>query len=290
MRTTRPEQRSHADREAPDPVTAGGVPAGRSRTKLAVIAWQVGLPVLGVLVTVLVWQWVTWYFEIRPLILPSPLEVARSLRQNWSSTLAHDSWVTTFETLAGFGFGAAGGLLGAGILSSSSALERATLPMVIALNSIPKVAVMPLLVVWFGFGHAPKIAMAATICFFPVMIATMAGLNSTPADLSELVRSLSASRWQHYRKVRIPWALPQIFVGLKLGMVLALIGAVVAELHRPGEGLGSVIQIATATGNMALSFAAIVLLMVISIALFYGIVLLERWLLPWSRETSSVKI
>src|SRR5690606_14910422 len=136
----------------------------------------------------------------------------------------------------------------------------------------------------------PKVAMAATICFFPVMLATMAGLSSTPADLSELVRSLSASRWQHYRKVRIPWALPQIFVGLKLGMVLALIGAVVAEIHRPGDGLGSVILTATATGNMALSFAAIVLLMVISIVLFYSIVLVERWLLPWSRETSSVKI
>ncbi len=286
MRTT--DQRRSADRSGPT-ADSGANPA-RRRLQFSIIAWQVGLPVLGVVVTVVAWQWVTWYFEIRPLIMPSPLAVGEALRDNWSSTLAYDSWVTVFETVGGFAFGAVGGLLGAGILSSSSALERATLPMVIALNSIPKVAIAPLLVVWFGFGHAPKVAMAATICFFPVMLATMAGLNSTPADLSELVRSLSASRWQHYRKVRIPWALPQIFVGLKLGMVLALIGAVVAEIHRPGDGLGSVILTATATGNMALSFAAIVLLMVISIVLFYSIVLVERWLLPWSRETSSVKI
>src|SRR5690606_11211824 len=136
----------------------------------------------------------------------------------------------------------------------------AALPIVVALNAIPKVALAPLLIFWFGLGHAPKIALAASICFFPIMIATMAGLNSTQAGSGARARSLPAPRGLPFVKLRVPWALPQVFVGLKLGPTLAVLGTVVGELTRPRGGLGTVILNSQQTGNTPLAFAAIILL------------------------------
>lgn len=249
---------------------------------------RLGLPLLGVVATVALWQWVCWFFDIRPLYLPSPLSILGAMRRNWESLL-FDTWVTVFETLAGFAVGTVAGLLGALLLAASPSLERATMPLIIALNAVPKVAVAPLLVVWLGYGHAPRITLAATICFFPIMIAALAGLTSTPAELGELARSLTASKWQTFGKVRIPHALPQVFVGLKLGMTLALIGTVVAEINRPGDGLGSVISISMHNVNMSQAFAAIVLLMVLGIGSFYLVVAAERLVVPWARETAATR-
>jgi NitT/TauT family transport system permease protein len=259
---------------------------GRTRPARATLFGQIGLPVLGVVGTVALWWWVTWQFDIRTFWFPSPADVIESMRIN-TKPLVQQSWITIYETLAGFGIGASGGLLLAIALSSLPALQRALLPLIVALNAIPKVALAPLFMVWFGLNHAPKIAMAASICFFPIMIATMAGLGSTPAELGELARSLSATRLQHFLKVRVPWALPQVFVGLKLGMTLALIGAVVAQIARPSGGLGTMILLAQQNANTSLIFAVIVLLTVISVALFYLVVLAERLLIPWARETTD---
>lgn len=265
--------------------TAQPVPT-RLRPTAATLFNRIGLPVLGVVGTIGLWWWVTWYFEIRKFFLPSPADVVESLTTNFEALL-EQSWITVFETLAGFSIGAAAGLLIAVVLSASASLQRALLPIVVALNAVPKVALAPLFMVWFGLYHAPKIAMAASICFFPIMIATMAGLASTPAELGELARSLSATRTQLFLKVRVPWALPQVFVGLKLGMTLALIGAVVAQIARPSGGLGTVILLAQQQAQTSLIFAVIVLLTVISVALFYLVVLAEKLLVPWARETAD---
>jgi NitT/TauT family transport system permease protein len=265
--------------------TAQPVPT-RLRPTAATLVNRIGLPVLGVVGTIGLWWWVTWYFNIRTFFLPSPADVVESLNKNFEALL-EQSWITVYETLAGFGIGAAAGLLIAVALSASGSLQRALLPVIVALNAVPKVALAPLFMVWFGLDHAPKIAMAASICFFPIMISTMAGLASTPAELGELARSLSATRTQVFLKVRVPWALPQVFVGLKLGMTLALIGTVVAQIARPSGGLGTMILLAQQNANTPLIFAAIVLLTVISVALFYLVVLAERLLIPWARETSD---
>jgi len=265
--------------------TAQPVPT-RLRPTAATLVNRIGLPVLGVVGTIGLWWWVTWYFNIRTFFLPSPADVVESLNKNFEALL-EQSWITVYETLAGFGIGAAAGLLIAVALSASGSLQRALLPVIVALNAVPKVALAPLFMVWFGLDHAPKIAMAASICFFPIMISTMAGLASTPAELGELARSLSATRTQVFLKVRVPWALPQVFVGLKLGMTLALIGTVVAQIARPSGGLGTMILLAQQNANTPLIFAAIVLLTVISVALFYLVVLAERLLIPCARETSD---
>lgn len=250
---------------------------------------RVGLPLLGIVGAVACWWFLVAAFDIEALLLPPPQDVVVSL-VDYRQTLLDELWVTLMEVLAGFAAGAAAGLLVATLLVASRTLERATMPLVVGLNAIPKVALAPLLMLWLGLGHGPKIALAASICFFPIMIATMAGLRATPAEFGDLARSLSASRWQTFVKVKVPWALPQVFVGLKLGMTLAVIGAVVAQIHRPSGGLGTTLLLATQSVNTSLAFAVIFVLMVLSICLFYGVVALERLLLPWARETTAAQI
>lgn len=237
------------------------------------------------------WQCLTWLCRIPPFFLPSPWDVAGALHRH-RDLLGQQTWVTSYETVSGFALGASAGLLMAVLLTASAILQRATLPLVIALNAVPKVALAPLLVVWFGplgLGPAPRITLAALICFFPILLATMTGLGSTPAELVELARSLSASRWRTFVAFRLPYALPQVFVGLKLGITLAVIGSVVAQIARPAAGLGAVIVRSGQSADTPLAFAAVVLLMVLSVTLFYLVVAVERVLTPWAAGPSEYR-
>jgi NitT/TauT family transport system permease protein len=244
------------------------------------------LPLIGAVATVAAWWGLTRLFHIRTFFLPAPLDVANAFRDQ-SSYLLQESWQTLKEMLLGFLIAAVGGLVIAIALAASRTIERLTLPLFVALNAVPKVAVAPLLVVWLGFGSEPKIVMVALISFFPIVVSTMAGLTSTPTDLRELSRSLSASGGQTYLKFRLPWALPQIFTGLKVGITLAVIGAVVSEIASPQHGLGAVILLSGQNLDTPLAFAAITLLALMSVALFYLVVGVERLLLPWAKEIAQ---
>jgi NitT/TauT family transport system permease protein len=244
------------------------------------------LPAAGAVAAVGLWWGATAVFGIRAFFLPAPPDIVASFRAQ-PEYLLDEAWTTAVETTVGFAIAVVAGLLIAMLLTASRSVERATLPLLVALNSIPKVAVAPLLIVWLGFGPAPRIVLIVLISFFPIVVSAAAGLTSTPADLGELASSLSASWWQAYAKVRLPWALPQVFVGLKLGISLAVIGAVVAEIASPNHGLGAVIVLSGSSLDTPLAFAAIALLAVLSIVLFYLIVALERLLLPWARAISA---
>jgi len=257
-------------------------PAARSGSRFPAV-W---LPLVGAATAVALWWLVTVAFDIRPFFLPAPPDVVTSVLKN-PGYMLRESWVTTYESLLGFGIATVCGLAVAVMLAAVRAIERATMPLFVALNSVPKVALAPLLVVWLGFGPKPKIVMVVLICFFPIVVATMAGLSSTPVELSELGRSLSASWWQMFVKVRMRWALPQVFVGLKVAISLAVVGAIVAEISNPGQGLGSVIVLSGSSADTPLAFASITLLALISVVLFYAIVGLERLLLPWAREITG---
>lgn len=244
------------------------------------------LPLIGTTIAIGLWWGATIVFDIRPIFLPSPPEIVERFLQQ-PEYLLREAWATLTETLIGYGIAVVAALTLAVVLAASRTVERATLPLLIALNSVPKVAIAPLLVLWLGFGPKPKIFLAALICFFPLVVSTMSGLASTPSDLGELARSLSASWRQTYLKVRVPWALPQIFVGLKVAMSLAPIGAVVAEVYNPDRGLGTVVTLSTAAADTPLAFAAITLLALITVALYYLVVLIERIALPWARQISG---
>ncbi|GAA2881638.1 ABC transporter permease [Actinoplanes cyaneus] len=243
-------------------------------------------PVLGVAGTVAVWWGGTRVFGIRPLFLPAPPDIVAAFRAQ-PGYLLREAGATLTVTVAGFALAVVAGLLVAVTLTAWRTMERAALPVLVGLNSVPKVAVSPLLVVWLGFGSRPKIVLVLLICVFPIVVATMAGLTSTPAELGELGRSLSATGWQTYVKLRLPWALPQVFTGLKVAVSLAVIGAVVAEISQPGDGLGAVIVLSGMSFDTPLAFAAIALLALLSTTLFYLVVALERLLVPWSRAISG---
>jgi NitT/TauT family transport system permease protein len=199
--------------------------------------------------------------------------------------LLENAWTTFLATVTGFAITIALGFLIGALLGSSRTLEQAFMPSLVALNAVPKMAFGPLLLVWLGIGRTSSVVMAVLLCFFPIVLAVITGLSRTPAELAELARSLSAGRWQTFAKVRLPSAMPQIFVGLKVGLPLAVIGALLGELFGAGAGLGYIIT--TAGSDTALTFAAIVLVAAMSIVLYYLLVLVELILLPWVRETTG---
>jgi len=244
------------------------------------------LPLAGAILAIAAWWGATIVFHIEKFFLPSPADIAEAALAQ-PTYLLTQTGNTLLSMTIGFGIAMVGGLVLAILLAASATIERATLPLFVALNSVPKVAIAPLLVAWLGFGPRPKIVMVVLICFFPIIVSAAAGLASTPAELGELVQSLSASWWQTYVKVRLPWALPQIFVGLKVSMSLAVIGVVVAEINSPQNGLGSVIVLSGQSLNSSLAFAAITILALISVALFYLVVGIERLLLPWAKEIAA---
>lgn len=240
------------------------------------------LPVLGLAIAVGAWWLLVLAFEVNPAIVPSPPQVLRAFT-GMPGYLLQQAGYTLVEVLQGFGAAVGVGALIALALFSSTIVERMAFPLLLALNSVPKVAVAPLLVLWFGFGQLPKVVMVFLVCFFPVVIAMVTGLRATPTELLELAHSLEAASWRTFLKVRVPNALPQIFVGLKIGMTLSVIGAVISEFQAGTlNGLGFVIQTSTGLSETAQTFAAIALLAVLSIALYYALVAVERVLVPWS--------
>ncbi|GAA0552078.1 ABC transporter permease [Paractinoplanes ferrugineus] len=244
------------------------------------------LPILGAVITIGAWWGATAAFHIDPFYLPSPVDVIDSFMRT-PQYLLQETWTTLQRVLIGFVIAVAGGLAIAVTLAASSVVERMAMPVLAAVNAIPKVALAPLLLVWMGFGDSPKIVMVVLLSFFPVIVSTMAGLTSTPADLRELARSLKASWWQTFVKVRLTWALPQVFVGLKVATPLAIIGAVIGEVVNPDHGLGSVIAGSGASNDTPLAFAALVLLALLGVVLFYLVAGIERVLVPWARTINS---
>lgn len=244
------------------------------------------LPVLGAGLALAAWWSATELFDIQTILVPKPPEVYAAFRR-LQGYLLDMSRVTLTETLVGFAIAVALGLLIAIVLATSRIAERMFYPLLVGLNAVPKLAVAPLFVVWLGIDMKPKITMVVLLCFFPIVISTAAGLTSTPAELVEYARSLDTPRWRIFLKVRFPYALPQVFVGLKVAITLAVIGAVVGELVGGDKGLGFVIQSAGSTSDTPLAFAAIILLGIMGVALFYLLAGLERLAVPWARETTA---
>lgn len=254
----------------------------RSRGRSVTIA--AGLPIVGVIGTVALWWLAIVVLRIESYIVPTPGAVVSAFGR-LPGYMLDNAWVTLLETLQGFGLTVLFATLIGVAIASSSIVEQAMYPVLVALNAVPKLAFAPLLIIWMGFGSGPKIVMVVLMCFFPIVLATATGLTTTPTELVELAQSLTASRWQTLVKVRFRAALPQIFVGVKTAMPLAVIGALVGELFGSTEGLGFVIQ--NAGADTAIAFAAIALLAAMSIVLFYALVVAERFLLPWVRETTA---
>ncbi|WFF01472.1 ABC transporter permease [Micromonospora sp. WMMD964] len=272
---------------AATPAPGAGPESGRAGRGAGLRAGAgAALPAVGLLIALAVW-WLTARLElIHPAALPPPGEVLTAFVDKPAQMLGH-TWDTMLEILYGFALSVAAGVLIGLSLASSRTVERMFTPLLVAVNAVPKITLGPLLVVAFGWGQTPILTMVFLLCFFPIVLSTATGLTTTPADLAELVRSWNASRWQAFRKVRFPAALPQIFVGLKVAMPLAAIGAVIGEFQAGESGLGFVITQYAGVGDTATAWAAIMLVALVSILLYSALLLTERMALPWVRETTS---
>lgn len=245
---------------------------------------MVGPPLLFTAALVAAWWAVTEFFAVQAFVLPSPQQVAAVFVEQ-GGYLYRSSRTTLVEAGLGYAVAALLGLSIGTVLASWPPLARATLPTLVGLDAIPKIALAPVLLVWLGFGWAPKVVIVVATCLLPLVLATMGGLTSIPAEYVELARSLSASWWQKLAKVRFPFALPRIFVGLKTAAPLSVIGAVVSEFFGATAGLGYAIR--AAGSHMALVYAALLLLAAMSLTLFYLVAGVERLVVPWAKEISA---
>jgi len=218
--------------------------------------------------------------NIEPFLVPAPSDIAQSLWRD-HALLADNGWVTLKEVLAGFALSIAAGTGFAVLLHLSPTLRRAVYPLLVASQTVPIVVVAPILVVWLGFGIGPKLAIIALICFFPITVNTLDGLGSVDPDLVKMMRSLDAGRWQTFRRVEAPTALPYFFSGAKIAVAVAVIGAVFGEWAGSSAGLGHLIQEASAQLQTARTFAAVVVLSTLAIVLFALLAALERRVAWW---------
>lgn len=237
------------------------------------------LLLVGFTLSVLVaWEIASNYFP--PLVLPSPIDVAIRL---WEFLTTGRAWphilTTATEVFFGFGLGAIVGV-GFGVLAAEFSLaKRIIMPYVIISQAIPKFALAPLLIIWLGFGIAPKVVIAALISFFPLLENTYLGLTSTDPKLLELFRALRASRWETLTKLKVPSAVPAIFSGMRVALVLSLVGAVVAEYVGADQGLGALIIVAQGVLDIELMFVAIMIITGFGLLLDFGHKLLYRFVL-----------
>jgi putative hydroxymethylpyrimidine transport system permease protein len=238
-------------------------------------------PILVLAGLVAAWQIAVDTGVIDDFLVPAPNDVARALWEN-RSLLADNAWVTFREVVLGFACAVVLGLAFAVALHLSGVLRQAVYPLLVASQTIPIVVAAPLFVLWFGFGIGPKLAIVALVCFFPITVNTLDGLRSADPEQIKMMRSLDASRWQVFRRVEAPGALPRAFTGMKIAVAIAVIGAVFGEDAGATEGLGFLIRVDNAQFETARIFASVLILSGMAILLFGLLTLAERRVVRWS--------
>ena len=234
---------------------------------------------VGLIVTV--WELFNVVTGSPDYVLPPLHDILYQMGYRAFDKLIPATWITFQEIVLGFSYGTIVGLSLGTAIFHSRVLRQAMLPLVIGTQSIPVIAIAPILIIWFGFGMAPKVIVAALIVFFPVCVTTISGLASVERDMINLMESLGASKWQIFSKVRFPAALPFIFAGLKNAAAIAAIGAIVGEWVGAHEGLGPVMIASNAAFKTATTFAAIFYLAIISVSMFLLVSYAERRFIPW---------
>jgi NitT/TauT family transport system permease protein len=238
--------------------------------------------VLSLSAGVILWELLVRVLDLPAFILPGPgLVWERFLKSLTSGQLTRHALATLFEVLSGLFLGSISATILGYLLAKSPSLEKLIAPYLVASQSIPTVAIAPLLVIWFGPGIFSKVLICALIVFFPVLINTVVGLREVPQDLRDLMHSLNATRSQTLWKLEVPAALPVFLGGLRVGATLSVIGAVVGELVGADRGLGFLINVGRGQYDTALVFVAVITLIVMAMALYGIVLLIERRVLAW---------
>ena len=261
--------------------TLGRLVAEASQTLIANVP---AVACLGLLLVA--WQFIVTTTGISDFILPAPLEILKVTIRFFPQLLRH-TWTTTAEILLGFAIGNVIAVAMAVAIVNSRIVERALYPLIIASQTIPKVALAPLFLIWFGSGLTPKVVITAIVCFFPTVVNTVQGLRATDERAIDLLRLVAASRRQVFVKLQFPSALPYFFAGLKISIALAVIGAIIGEWVGANSGLGYLIMYSTQTVRTDLMFAALLVVSVLGMVLYLIAVLFER-LFSWRASSAPM--
>jgi len=244
--------------------------------------YQTVLPPLGFTIALFVfWQIVCKLFNVPLTILPAPSDIFAALWQ-YQSPIIDNSWVTLWTTLVGFALATVGGLLIGIAVGWHKNIYSAIYPVLVGFNSVPKVAVVPVLILWFGLGEVPAIITAFLISFFPIVVNVATGLATTNPELEDVMRALGASKLDIMRKVGIPGSLPYFFGSLKVAITLAFVGAVVSETVGANKGIGKLMLDAQAAFQVQIVFAGLLVLAFLGIVLYAATAIIEKRFTGWA--------
>lgn len=258
------------------------VASSPDRPGRGIVAWLTAklTPFVGILVFLAVWQAAVAILKAPAYLLPPPTEIFRAFFSELPKLL-HHGWITTYEMLLGYGLAVIIAIPLAIAITSSSRFDRFVMPTMLFFQVVPKVAIAPLFLVWFGVGTTPKVLLAFLISFFPIVIDAAVGLRSMSSEMNDLARSMGATRMQVFAQFRLPTSLPYLFSGLKVAATLAVAGAVVGEFVGADKGLGYLLMVTGTNLETAMMFATLVALTIIGLVFFYVVEFLETLLIPW---------
>jgi ABC-type nitrate/sulfonate/bicarbonate transport system permease component len=243
-------------------------------------------PLALLLIGLAIWELWVRLDETPAWLLPSPSAIGRALIDD-RRLLAHHGWVTLQEVLLGFAAALVAGALLAVVIDASALAARAVYPLVVASQAIPIVALAPLLLVWFGYGLLPKVIVTALVAFFPIVVTTVDGLRSADREALDLVRAMGGGQWTRFRLIKAPSALPSLFSGARIGLAVAVIGAVFGEYVGSNAGLGYLMNISSGRLLTERVFACIVTLATMAVCLFGAAAWLERSCMPWRSSVTA---
>jgi NitT/TauT family transport system permease protein len=227
-----------------------------------------------------VWESAVWLFGIKEYLLPPPSTVWREFLKRYDIVMS-GAWVTTTELIAGYLLAIVVSIPLALSVAYSRFMEEAIYPAVVFLQIIPKIAIAPLFIIWFGFGFTPKLLVVFLLCFFPIVVSSIAGFKSVDPEIMDFARTTGANGWKMFVKIRLPQALPDIFTGLKVGAALSATAAIVAEFVASDRGLGYLLLQYNGNLETPMVFAVIVLLSLIGVIVYYIVEIIERFVIPW---------
>ena len=244
-----------------------------------VVEWLPAFALFALLIVM--WQLAVSVFGVREYLLPSPASVVRALFSNQTNWAVH-IYATGLAIFGAFLIAAVGGIALGTIIAWSSVMNRALMPFLVFVNTLPKVAIAPLFLLWLGYGICPNMLIGALIGFFPVVINTAVGLSQIDDDMLDLGRVFNAPKWKVFAKIRIPNAYPYILSALKVTATAAVVGAIVGEFVASQRGLGYVIITSQSSMNTPLAFGALVWISILGLVLFGAVAGLSRVLAPWA--------
>ena len=252
----------------------------RIATKAYMVACQYQETGLVLLVLVAAWQLLSTMGVFSRLLLPAPTSIVGVILSNAAEFGAH-TWVTIKEVILGYALGLGVGLVLGVAIAYSRVLEKVLYPLMVVSQNMPHIALGPILVVWLGFGMEPKLALVALITFFPVTLSTVDALKSVDPEMLRFVRSLGATEWQMFHKIKVPHSLPYLFTGIKVSATYGVLAAVVGEWVGSQFGLGHLMLTSHRAMKTDFVFATVMVMSLVGMAMFVGAALLERVMIPW---------